>query len=192
MFRGSIGYNFANDFWNSRNAYADQKAPFHLNELSGSLSGPMSKRASFALNVQREFVDNGSVINAVTLDPQTLLAERFTGTDLSGLRRTVATPRIDYQINANNTLTVRYAFNRDAVSNAGVGSLNLVSRGYHSDSRSQTLQLTETAVLSTSMINETRFQYFRPTTVLSANTAGAAIQVLSAFSGGGAQVGHST
>src|SRR5260370_1924619 len=45
-FRGSVGYNFANDALNSRNAYADQKAPFHLNELSGTLSGPINKRAS--------------------------------------------------------------------------------------------------------------------------------------------------
>jgi hypothetical protein len=191
-FRGSIGYNFANDVWNSRNAYAAQKAPFHLDELSGSLSGPVNKRASFALNLQREMTDNGNVINAVTLDPQTLLAQRFTGVNLSGLRRTGVTPRIDYQIGRNHTLTVRYSFNRDAVSNAGVGSLNLVSRGYHSDSRSQTLQLTETAVLGAAVINETRFQYFRPTTELAANTAGAAIQVLSAFNGGGAQVGRST
>ena len=83
-FRGSIGYNFANDVWNSRNAYAAGKAPFHLNELSGSLSGPVNKRASFALNLQREMTDNGNVINAVTLDPQTLLAQRFTGVNLSG------------------------------------------------------------------------------------------------------------
>src|SRR6059058_995880 len=56
--RGSIGYNFANDFWNSRNAYAAEKAPFHLNELSGTLSGSLSKRASFNFNVIREWVDN--------------------------------------------------------------------------------------------------------------------------------------
>ncbi len=43
-FRGSVGYNFANDATNSRNAYAAQKAPFHLNELSGTLSGPIKRR----------------------------------------------------------------------------------------------------------------------------------------------------
>jgi hypothetical protein len=43
-FRGSVGYNFANDATNSRNAYAAQKAPFHLNELSGTLTGPINKR----------------------------------------------------------------------------------------------------------------------------------------------------
>src|SRR5262249_47316112 len=148
--------------------------------------------ASFALNLQREWVDNGNVINAVTLDPASLTPQRFTDTHVSGLRRTIVTPRIDYQLSANHTLTVRYSFNRDAISDAGVGSLNLVSRGYHSDARSQTVQLTETAVLGASIVNETRFQYFRPTTILTANTPGAALQVLSSFNDGGAQVGHST
>ena len=191
-FRGSVGYNFANDKWNSRNAYAAEKAPFHLNELSGTLSGPIHKRASFNLNLMREMNDNGNVINGVTLDPQTLAAAPFTGSFLSNLRRTAITPRIDYQIGANNTLTLRYSYNRDDVRNAGVGSLNLVSRGYHSDSPSHTMDVTETAVLGASIVNETRFQYYRPSTVSQANSAGYAIQVLGAFNGGGNPVGHST
>jgi hypothetical protein len=187
-----VGYNFANDAWNSRNAYAAQKAPFHLNELSGTLSGPINKRASFNFNVIREWVDNGSVINGVTLDPQTLVAGPFTDVFLASMRRTGATPRVDYQLSANQTLTVRYSFNRDDVQNNGIGGLNLISRGYDSDSRSETLQVTETAVLSTSIINETRFQYFRPTSLSEANTPGFALQVLGAFNGGGAQLGHTT
>src|SRR6266446_5466069 len=191
-FRGSIGYNFANDLWNSRNAYAAQKAPFHLNELSGTLSGPINKRASFNLNLIREWVDNGSVINGVTLDPQTLVAGPFTDTFLSSLSRTGVTPRVDYQLNSNNTLTVRYSFNRDDVQNAGVGGLNLVSRGYHNVANSQTVQITETTVLSARAINEIRFQYYRPTNLSEANTPGFALQVLGAFNGGGAQLGHTT
>lgn len=190
--RGSIGYNFANDFWNSRNAYAAEKAPFHLNELSGTLSGSLSKRASFNFNVIREWVDNGNVINGVTLDPQTLVTDPFTGFALAMLRRTGFTPRVDYQLNANNTLSIRYSFNRDDVQNAGTGSFNLLSRGYHNDARSQTVQITETAVLSTSTINEIRFQYFRPYTDSQANTPGYALQVLGAFNGGGNPIGHST
>ena len=191
-FRGSVGYNFANDRWNSRNAYAAQKAPFHLNELSGNLSGPLNHRASFYFNAQKEWVDNGSVINAVTLDPVTLVAAPFTDVFLADLRRTILSPRVDYQINANHTLVFRYTFSRDDVRNLGVGNFNLVSRGYHGDNSSQTVQITETAVLGASVINETRFQYFRPTAVTTANTPGAAIQVLSAFNGGDAQVGRST
>jgi len=48
-FRGDLGYNFATDKWNSRNPYAEQKAPFHLHELREALSGPLGKRASFNL-----------------------------------------------------------------------------------------------------------------------------------------------
>ncbi len=191
-FRGSVGYNFANDALNSRNAYAAQKAPFHLNELSGSLSGPITKKASFNLTLIREWVDNGNVINGVTLDPQTLIANPFTGTFVSSLRRTMVRPRIDYQLNSRNTLTGSYSFNRDGVDNAGVGGLNLVSRGYHNLASSQTVQLTETAVVSASVINETRFQYYRPTNLSESNTPGYALQVLGAFNGGGAQLGQTT
>ena len=44
----------------------------------------------------------------------------FTGSMLSTQRRTMVTPRIDYQLSANHTLAIRYSFNRDAV-----GSVNL-------------------------------------------------------------------
>ena len=191
-FHGDLGYNFANDKWNSRNAYAAQKAPFRLNELRNTLSGPLGKRASFNLNLIREWTDNGNVVNGVTLDPVSLTPTPFTDTPVSALRRTGVTPRIDYQLSPKNTLSLRYSYTRDDVRNAGTGGLNLVSRGYHNDAGSQTVQATETAVLSNSTINETRFQFWRPTNVAEANTPGSAIQVLGAFNGGGNPIGRST
>jgi hypothetical protein len=191
-FRGDLGYNFATDKWNSRNAYADRKAPFHLNELREALSGPVGKRVSFNVVFVREWVDNGNVVNGVVLDPQSLTPTSFTGAPLATLRRTGITPRVDYQISTNHTLTIRYSYSRDAVENAGVGSFNLVSRGYHSDVRSQTLQATETAVIGGNIVNETRFQAFRPNTATTANTPGAALDVLGAFSGGGNPLGYTT
>ena len=73
---------------------------------------------------------------------------------------------------------------------AGTGGFNLPPRGYHNDALSQSVQVTETAVLSTSVVNETRFQYFRPTNVSQANSAGYALQVLGAFNGGGNPLGR--
>ena len=102
------------------------------------------------------------------------------------------TPRIDYQLSTNHTLTGRYNYNRDIVRNTGTGGLNLASRGYQNDARSQTLQLTETAALRSRIINETRFQYFRPSTIAQANSPGPALQVLGSFNGGGNPIGHST
>ena len=191
-FRASLGYNFADDRWNSRNAYAAEKAPFHLHEFRWGFSGPISKRSSFNLNLIREWVDNGNAVNGVTLNPQTLLPTPFTDTPVAELRRIGFTPRIDYQLSTNHTLTVRYSYNRDIVRNAGTGGFNLVSRGYHNDVLSHTIQLTETAVIGARAVNETRFQYFRPAAVSQANSPGYAIQVLGAFNGAGNPTGRST
>ncbi|MBO0724694.1 MAG: TonB-dependent receptor, partial [Blastocatellia bacterium] len=191
-FRGTGFYNFANDFWNSRNPYAQEKAPFLLQEYGGNLSGPLNKRSSFFLDVRRDAVDNGSIINAITLDPQTLgVISPFTDTPRTPQRRISVNPRVDYQLNDRNTLTLRYVYQHSDVRDAGLGGFNLASRGYHFLGENQTVQLTETAVLSASVINETRFQFIHTNSETIANTLAPAIQVLGSFNDGGAQVGHS-
>ena len=191
-FHGSGYYNFAHDFWNSRNPYAQQKAPFLLKEYGGSVSGPINKRASFFLDVRRDAIDNGSIINAIILDPVTLdIINPFTDTPRTPQRRVGVNPRIDYQMNPINTLIVRYGFTRSDIRDAGIGGFNLVSRSYHTQNINQSVQITETAVLSASIINETRFQFFHIDAETIANSLSPAIQVLGSFNGGGAQVGHS-
>ncbi len=73
-YRGTAQWNFANDFWNTRNPYSPNKAPFLLNEFEGNAGGPLTRKSSFTIDAQRNMVDNGSITNAVTLDPQTLAA----------------------------------------------------------------------------------------------------------------------
>jgi hypothetical protein len=191
-FHADLGYNFATDKWNSRNPYAAEKAPFHLHELREMVSGPLGRRASFNLTAIREWVDNGNVVNAVIVDPRTLAITPFTDTPVAELRRTSVTPRVDYQLSPNHTLSGRYSYNRDIVNNAGTGGFNLASRGYYNDALGQSVQATETAVLSTSVVNETRFQYFHFTTVAQANSPGYALQVLGSFNGGGNPLGRTT
>src|SRR5438552_2726542 len=190
--KGSIYFNFANQFWNTRNPYAAQKAPFLLKEYGGSVSGAINKRASLFLDVRRDEVDNGSIINAITLDRQTLaIINPFTDVFRTRQQRFGVNPRIDYQLNAKNTLTVRYGFSHADIQGAGIGGFNLVSRGTHPENTNHTLQVTETAVLAKNIINETRFQFFRTYGPNVANDLSPALQVLGSFNGGGAQVGHS-
>lgn len=191
-FHADLGYNFADDALNSRNPYAGRKAPFLLHELRETVSGPLGKRASFNLNFIREWVDNGNAVNGVIVDPRTFAIVPYTDTPVAALRRAGISPRVDFQLAANHTLSVRYSYNRDIVRNAGTGGFNLPSRGYHNDALGHTLQLTETAVVGSSVINETRFQFFRSTTVSQANLPGYAVQVLGAFNGGGNPLGRST
>ncbi len=191
-FRGSGYFNFANDFWNSRNPYAQQKAPFLLKEYGGNLAGPLNSRSSFYVDVRRDSIDNGYIINAITLDPGTLaIIDPFTAVPRVPQRRVGANPRVDYQLSPKNSLTVRYGFTRTDIRDAGIGSFNLVSRGYHTETWNHSVQLTETAVLSPRQINETRFQYLRADNDILANMLSPSIQALGSFNGGGAQVGHS-
>jgi len=189
--RGSMNYNLQDQVWNSRNPYSAQKAPLLLNEFEGSLSGPLSHRMSFTIDPQREKVDNGSIVNAVTLDPQSLAIIPFNAVRTTPQLRWTLNPRIDYQLNNNNTLMFRYGFTHLDIQDAGIGSFDLISRGYHNQLTNQTVQATETAVLGTA-VNETRFQYFRSASDQTANSLDAAILVLGSFNGGGSQTGHTS
>jgi hypothetical protein len=187
--RGTVSYNHMGEFWNSRNPYAAQKATLQLNEFRSNLTGPLNHRASFTLDVTRDSVDNGSIVNVVTLDPQTLGVTPFTAVPVTPQRRTEVTPRIDYQLNPANTLTVRYTYSRSDIRDAGIGSFDLPSRGYETPARNQQVQLTETSVHGAT-VNETRFQYSRQNTETIPNFQDPSIFVLGSFYGGGAQTGH--
>jgi len=189
-FGGSAYYNFANQFWNSRNPYAAQKAPFMLHEYGGNLTGPLNQRASYFLDVRRDDVSNGSIVNAIVLDPLTLNPIAFTDTPVTPQKRFGINPRLDYQLNEKHTLVARYNFNHSDIQDSGIGSFNLRSRAFETKGTSHTLQLTETAVINTTTINETRFQLLRATSETIPNSSDAALFVLGAFNGGGAQTGH--
>jgi hypothetical protein len=190
-FRGTVFTNFGDDIFNSRNPFAAQKPPFLLRDFGGNLSGPISKKASFFIDVDDREIHNGNIINAVTLDPNTFAITPFNSVFVAPQNRLRISPRLDYQLSKNNTLTVRYAYTRNNAEDQGIGTLNLITRGYHSLVTDQTVQATETSVLSSTVINETRFQYYHQDTGLTSNNIDPALIVAGAFTGGGAQLGQS-
>jgi hypothetical protein len=191
-FRGTVFHNFGSDSWNTRNPYAAQKAPFHLREYGGNVGGPLSRRASFFLDVRRDATDNGSIINAVILDPATLLPQPFTDAYLVAQRSIRVAPRLDVQLNAANTLTLSYRFTQIDIPGAGIGGFNLASRGYDALTKNQTAQVSETAVLGSAAVNEFRFQFYRNLYNDQPFSADPAIQVLGSFTGGGTIIGRAS
>jgi hypothetical protein len=188
-FRGTAYFNYGNDIFNTRNPFSTVKPPFDLKEFGGNLSGPLSKKASFFLDLDRRLIDNSGVVNGTVLDAQGNPSP-FSAVLTEPYRRLRISPRLDYQLNSNNTLTMRYAFTKNSQDNQGVGGFNLASRAYDFLSEEQTVQMTETSVLSTKVINETHFQYLHDLNGQTALTNAPSINVLSSFNGGGSGIGR--
>src|ERR1017187_5391371 len=187
-YRGAAQWNFANDFWNTRNPYSPEKAHFLLNEFEGNAGGPLTAKSSFTVDAQRNMVDNGSITNAVTVNPRTLALQPFAGVLVTPGRYTNISPRVDYQISQNNTLMFRYGITHSDVRDNGIGGFDLESRGDHSQFTNQTVQAADTVLIGHA-VNETRFQYYRSATQAVANSTGPSIQVLQSFNDG-ATLGH--
>jgi hypothetical protein len=191
QFHGNEGFNISKDFWNSRNPYAQRKAPFFLKEYIGNASGPIGKRASFFVDLRRDAIDNGAIINGTTLDPSTLnIIDPFTNVFLIAQRRWTINPRADFQLTPNNTFSLRWNGTHTVIPYSGVGGFNLISRGASSTSLNQTFQVIDTAVLSASAVIETRLQIYHPHYEVIPTSTGYGLQVLGAFNGGASPVGH--
>jgi hypothetical protein len=187
--RGSMFFNFQDESLNSRNPFSARRTPYQVRQYGGNLGGPLvKKKASFFFDFERRETDDNELVTATVLDAD--LNPLQLGFGVVVPRRNITfSPRLDYQLNTNNTLIVRYSFNHSSTDNNGVGGFSLPERAYTSSSTQQNFQLTETAVLNASMIDETRFQFTRQRSESNGDISQPTINVSSSFISGGSQVG---
>jgi Carboxypeptidase regulatory-like domain len=190
-FRGDAFFNFSDQSFNSRNPFSTNKAPYQSRLFGGRLSGPINKRASFGFDMEGRNVEENAVINATILD-SALQPLRIQEGVVTPQTRYNFGGRVDYALSDKNTLVGRYNFSPIKNDRSGIGQLALASRAYSTQDTDHTVQLTETSILSATMINETRFQYNHSNTRQNGNNALPALEVLDAFSGGGVQVGQAS
>ena len=190
-FRGQTFFNFNDEALNSRSPFAERRADYQARRYGGNLSGPIRKgKASFFFDFERRETDDNEVVRAVVLDDD-LLPTPFVTTVVTPARRTTFSPRLDWQLNPTNTLVARYTFETNRREGEGVGGFNLPERAYDVEETEHTVQLTHTAVLNQSVINETRFQYERGRRRQEGGAPAVTIRVVDAFTRGGSQVGLS-
>ncbi len=190
-FHGQGNFDFGDAAFNSRNPFAPNKPPYQSRQFGGNLGGPLGKKASFFIDADRRDVGEVSVVSALTLDPSYNVTP-FSQAVLNPTWRTTVSPRVDYQLSPKNTLMVRYSYARRGSLNSGIGEFSLLSQGYDVRNTEQTVQLTETAVLSVRAVNETRFQYARQRNNQTGDNSKPTISVLAAFTDGGVSVGPGT
>jgi hypothetical protein len=171
---------------NTRNPFLGnaQQQPYDSVIYMGNIGGPINKKTSFFLNIQRRNIDEIAVVDAPVLGLNESVPNPRTRTNIS--------PRIDYQISPSNTLTARYQYYRDTQQNAGIGALVLPEAGYDNASTEHTVQISDSQVLGAKAVNETRFQYLRDNSSRTPISVTPTINVLGAFTRGGSSSGLQT
>jgi len=168
--------------FNSQNPFLfGSVPPYYSTQFNGNIGGPISKNASFFVNFDRRDITEPRVINAI--DPDSGL--QFGSSIANPRHRTNGGPRIDWAPTKNNTLTVRYQYYRNTETGDLPSQIYLDTQAYYSKSIEDTVQVSDTQVFGTKVVNETRFQYLRDGNIQNPNYTTPAVNVLGDFVGGG-------
>jgi hypothetical protein len=178
---GQIFADGNDSVFNSPNPFLSEEPPYYSTQFNGDIGGPLGKSASFYFTGQRRDINELSAINAV--DPATNLT--LAQSIANPRQRTNLGPRFDWAITKNNTLTARYQYYRDTQTGDLSSQLYLASQAYYSKSTEDTVQISDTQVFGSKIVNETRFQYNRDNSIQTPNDTHPATNVLGSFIGGG-------
>jgi hypothetical protein len=176
-FHGGVNVTYSDWLFNARNPFITSQN-FDLpasdtKNLNANFSGPLIKgKLSFFIDFSRRQQREDAIINAIILDPVTLLPVQEGFAVIAPNTNTRFSPRFTFQLSPNISLDGRYSFNKDDASNQGIGGTNLPpgipvagitssSTATTSARTNQTINLTETQIVNARTINETRFQFNR-------------------------------
>jgi len=157
-YHGQINLNYGDKIFDTRNPLLTTKEPgYKLTQGNANLGGPINKKASFNIDYQRRAITENALVIGQVLNSN--FAEvPYNSAILVPNALWRINPRIDYAINQNNTLVIRY--NHTQASNeGGVGGFALPTQETQNVQRNNEVQITETAVLGTVAVDETRFQF---------------------------------
>lgn len=187
--RGSFNSNFNDESLNSRNPFATNRAASQNKSFGGYLSGPITaKKSQFAVDLNYSQNDSSNLIKATVLDTSNNIASFIKDVNIPGRRFSIG-PRFDFAINDNNTLQLNYGYSRNTSENQGIGGFSLPSRASSSQNTQNEVRIAESMIINAKTVNETRFQFERNNRTQTGDNSIPTIQVSSAFTGGGAQVG---
>lgn len=187
---GSFMVNGNDSAFNSLNTFVTSEPPYYSTFMMGNVSGSLNKKSSWFMSAFDRNTQANSIVNAELLNASGQ-SYNFSQAVSNPQSRLDLSPRFDLQLTPNNTLTVRYMYDRVKNTNDGVSQFALQSQGYNTLNEEQTLQVGDTQVLGAHVINETRFQYIRDRDSQIPDDMTPTITVQGAFTGGGNNTGIS-
>ena len=191
-FHGSSFFNFNDAVFNARDAFSPVRAPSSTRRLGFQIGGPIIRsRVGFSIDFEKRNINESATVNAITLDDN-FNALPFAANSPIPKRLIIGSTRVDWQINPANTLMVRFDLNDSRLTNLGVGGFNLPERGFNSDVTEKSLRLSEIAILSRTIVNESRLGLTLQRIAHQPVSTVSAINVLGAFVSGGATTQHSS
>ena len=185
-------YGQGNDnAFNTGNPFTAELPSYYSFQYNGTLSGALSKWASFFFSVEQRntqtdnvySIPGGPVFDATT-NTWSISSGTVAGSLFSPANRLNVSPRVDLQLGQKNTLTMRYQFERNNVSGS-LGQTSLPTTSSTSDSTEHDVQMDDTQVISDRIVNETRFEYSRANSSSVPVSTAPSFGVPSSFSGGG-------
>ena len=171
MFRGSLYGYFRDDSLNAANALSGRTLPMNQKQYGFSAGGPIRRDRTFYFsNVEQRLLHQTGFI-AIAPDAVPVVNARLTQTGYRG--SPIATGiypnpvdsinvlgKIDHQVRGGDQLGVRYALYHVSADNSrGAGALNAATASAGLDNVDQNVAVSNTAVLSARMVNETRGQF---------------------------------
>jgi hypothetical protein len=184
-YHGSALFQYGDKILDTRNPFLPTEPGYDSKMFSANVGGPVRKnKMSFYLDINRRMIDQDNLIKAQVIDSN-FNQVPYIGAFPTPNRLWLLSGRLDYQINATNTLVMRYNYT-DSGQTGGVGGLALPSQETLSKSLTNGVQITETMIIGTKAVDETRFQ-FRDTHTGQDSVAspGPGINVSGSFNSGG-------
>ncbi len=157
---------------NTGNPFDKSLPDYDSYQYEGTLSGPISKSASFFVTAQHRSIQDDSIVSAFRLlgevngdfaagnyaNAADYNVAPFNDALTTPQSRTNVSPRVDVQLTQNNSISIRYQYERNVQNNQGVGQFALRSQAYNEQSSESTVQLSDTEVFGPRVISETHLQ----------------------------------
>ncbi|MBO0861015.1 MAG: TonB-dependent receptor [Chloracidobacterium sp.] len=183
---GGFNLGFRDESLNARNAFAPSRAAEQNRRFGFEFGGPLWKnRTSMFLSADG--------VNSYEAKPiYALLPDGVFNDSIRQPWRTLnLDARVEHLLTPTHTSRVEYQRNATRRDNNGVGAFDLPERGYTTDSAEDVLRFADSGAIGKKLFNEIRFQTIWQDAEIDSLSDATTIQVLGAFSSGGAQISSS-